>query len=285
MPRQCYNCGKNIPDEPALEGFKGLLCFPCRYRFDERGGEQFVIDSQRHQTELTAWEARYGQRWKTYQKLRRWSDAALTLPGLSVLLLIVCFGVKNDKLVQIFGPVVLVICAVGIVAKVALSAVVSRYSCPPPPFAPSNPSDTLDSKPRVILGSIYGWDGEPECVHFQNGYPPDWSERQARCLERDGHQCRLCGSRERLHVHHVKPISFGGTHTLQNLITLCRRCHMRQRYYEHKNLVEHNIRAKRRYWVEGFTRSDGVAVNGHLRRVGRRGKFWRRVRRSREKPL
>jgi hypothetical protein len=281
MPRQCYNCGRDIADEPALEGVKGLLCFLCRYRFDEKGGEQFVLDSQKHQKELAAWEGQYAARWKAYQTIREWSDAALLLPGLSVFLLIISSAINSTNLIQSLGPAVLLICVAGLVAKLVLSALARAYSCPPPPFAPFKRSDGLNWKPNVVLDSACRWDGEPECVQFQNGYPPDWGERQRRCLERDGHRCRLCGSVERLHIHHVKPISFGGTHTLLNLITLCRRCHMRQRYYEHSSLIKYNVRAKRKYWVKGFTRSDGVTVGGHLRRVGRRGRFWRMVRRAR----
>ena len=214
-------------------------------------------------------------------RLREWAGSAFALSGICVFWIIICVEAKNEKLAGTWVPVALVICGVGILAKIVLSAVAKLYSCPPPPVAPSTESDGSGSRPRVVIDSSCVWDGDPECVQFKKGYPPDWSERQARCLRRDLYQCRLCGSKERLHVHHVKPISFGGTHTMQNLITLCSRCHMRQRYYEHDDLVRHNIRAKRKYWVEGFTRADGVQVDGHQRRVGRRGKFWRRVRDSR----
>lgn len=42
-------------------------------------------------------------------------------------------------------------------------------------------------------------------------------------LERDGHQCRACGSATRLHVHHRKP----GVNDRQWLITVCAGCHAR----------------------------------------------------------
>ena len=39
MARYGHTCGKNTANEPGIEGLKGLLCFPCRYGFDEGGGE------------------------------------------------------------------------------------------------------------------------------------------------------------------------------------------------------------------------------------------------------
>lgn len=43
--------------------------------------------------------------------------------------------------------------------------------------------------------------------------------------ERDGELCRLCGSNSRVEIHHKIPYIFGGTHDLENLITLCKSCH------------------------------------------------------------
>jgi 5-methylcytosine-specific restriction endonuclease McrA len=46
-------------------------------------------------------------------------------------------------------------------------------------------------------------------------------------LERDGHRCRVagCGSTRFLAVHHREPRSAGGANTIENLVTLCARCH------------------------------------------------------------
>jgi HNH endonuclease len=280
MQRQCYNCKKDISDEPALEGRSGLLCFPCKYRFDEAGGERFVVDLQRYQKELAVWEPQYKSRWQLHRKMCDWSDFGITLVSLCFFVFIICVGI-NGNLVMRFWPVLLTVSVLGIIIKMVFSVIAKQYSCPPPPAGPSE-WKCPDSNPKIIIDSnYYVWDGDPECVQHANGYPPDWFERQYRCRKRDGHKCRLCGSSNNLHIHHVKPISFGGTHTLQNLITLCRQCHMSQTYYEHKRLVKYNKRAKRKYWVSGFNRADGVTVNGHMRRVGRRGKFWKRVHGSR----
>ena len=75
MPRQCYNCSRNIEDEPAIQGINGLLCFPCRYRFDAAGGEQFALDSKKCERELPIWEREHGQSWRTKKKLQRMEEA------------------------------------------------------------------------------------------------------------------------------------------------------------------------------------------------------------------
>ncbi|MBI5290710.1 MAG: HNH endonuclease [Chloroflexi bacterium] len=45
-------------------------------------------------------------------------------------------------------------------------------------------------------------------------------------MERDGYRCADCGSRENLDVHHTKPRRKGGQDTLDNLVTLCEKCHV-----------------------------------------------------------
>ena len=42
---------------------------------------------------------------------------------------------------------------------------------------------------------------------------------------RDGYQCALCSGIEGLQIHHAIPRSQGGTDYIENLVTLCWRCH------------------------------------------------------------
>ena len=59
-----------------------------------------------------------------------------------------------------------------------------------------------------------------------DGYPVDWPKRRKAVRKRDSHQCQHCGSDDtELHVHHIIPKSRGGHHGLNNLVTLCWRCH------------------------------------------------------------
>lgn len=45
--------------------------------------------------------------------------------------------------------------------------------------------------------------------------------------ERDGHRCRVCGSRDGVQVHHIRYRSRGGDHATGNLVCLCVICHGR----------------------------------------------------------
>ena len=63
-------------------------------------------------------------------------------------------------------------------------------------------------------------------------YPSDWEKRRLTVFKRDQWECRGCGfvaegrTGEGLHAHHVTPISEGGSHSLDNLMTLCEDCHV-----------------------------------------------------------
>jgi len=50
-------------------------------------------------------------------------------------------------------------------------------------------------------------------------------ELKKACFERDGWACRHCHNRNGLHPHHLTYRSQGGQHTLDNLLTLCWKCH------------------------------------------------------------
>lgn len=52
-----------------------------------------------------------------------------------------------------------------------------------------------------------------------------WLTQRKAALERDEHRCVRCTSSFRLTVHHKLPRSSGGKHDLENLITLCMKCH------------------------------------------------------------
>lgn len=52
---------------------------------------------------------------------------------------------------------------------------------------------------------------------------PDYTRSDV--LERDGHQCRYCGKRTHLHLHHITLRSHGVDHSPYNLIVLCNTHH------------------------------------------------------------
>jgi 5-methylcytosine-specific restriction endonuclease McrA len=72
-----------------------------------------------------------------------------------------------------------------------------------------------------------------ERCHFWRGgaaapYNEEWQFIRKQALARDGKACVLCGSKNRVNVHHVVPYRYSQSHALTNLITLCRSCHSRE---------------------------------------------------------
>jgi hypothetical protein len=80
-----------------------------------------------------------------------------------------------------------------------------------------------------------------------------------RTLERDDNLCVRCGSQDDLHVHHVIPMSKGGSHDMDNLAALCDECHRiahgGRDMQEHENVVGMNYNdviydSKDEFWKE-----------------------------------
>lgn len=64
--------------------------------------------------------------------------------------------------------------------------------------------------------------------------PPKMMEK---VKARDGYKCAVCGSCNGLQIHHKIYRSNGGADTLENLVTLCEDCHMK----EHEGEPIHNL--------------------------------------------
>lgn len=69
-----------------------------------------------------------------------------------------------------------------------------------------------------------------DASHYGKGrYPPDWKQRRRVVWEQQSNCCGRCGRlREevyRAYVHHILPLSKGGTNALNNLVGLCGDCH------------------------------------------------------------
>lgn len=54
----------------------------------------------------------------------------------------------------------------------------------------------------------------------------DWARLRRQRFEIDRHECRTCGSKQQLEVHHVRyPTMLGHENVGLDLITLCHLCH------------------------------------------------------------
>jgi hypothetical protein len=68
VDRICSNCRSPLHDQPALEGVTGLLCFPCRYKFDKEGGQSFVLKKKEYERARALWERMYSKQWDQFQE-------------------------------------------------------------------------------------------------------------------------------------------------------------------------------------------------------------------------
>ena len=102
-----------------------------------------------------------------------------------------------------------------------------------------DPDAILNDRDRKILEILKNWPG----------YPPCWDVLRNIVLIRDGKKCTRegCFSKPPLHVHHIIPISKGGKHTLDNLITLCESHHSLQPGPGHASIARrlHNGKTNR----------------------------------------
>jgi len=76
-----------------------------------------------------------------------------------------------------------------------------------------DPTAWLTEKDRLVLKIFNHWPG----------YPPFWKYLRSVVIGRDSNRCQVtgCPSRLELHVHHMRPVAEGGSHTPDNLVSLC----------------------------------------------------------------
>jgi hypothetical protein len=58
---------------------------------------------------------------------------------------------------------------------------------------------------------------------FVSPYPENWEVLRRAILLRDGNLCRYCGT-DATHVDHIVPVTKGGTHEPENLVSACEHC-------------------------------------------------------------
>lgn len=62
----------------------------------------------------------------------------------------------------------------------------------------------------------------PKVAHLNGNWQGGkWRFIKEQAMIRDGYKCVICGFNYHVHVHHITPLSEGGTNEFSNLITLC----------------------------------------------------------------
>ena len=126
-----------------------------------------------------------------------------------------------------------------------------------------DPDALLTSRDLLVLKVFYHWPG----------YPPFWKYLRSVVIARDNNRCQVsgCPSRLELHVHHMKPVSMGGRHAPDNLISLCDFHHALEPEQGHERIWS-NIKTRYFTLVRDHERANRTnegthAVKTHLRRL------------------
>lgn len=90
------------------------------------------------------------------------------------------------------------------------------------PYAPARPC-TYPGCPTLVSGSGARCARHPHPSAAARGYGYQWQQARAKVL-RDQPCCMQCGA-VATEVHHIVPITKGGTHERGNLVALCHACH------------------------------------------------------------
>lgn len=117
-----------------------------------------------------------------------------------------------------------------------------------------DPSACLSEKDKLVLKIFNHWPG----------YPPFWKYLRAIVIGRDLNRCQVtgCPSRLELHVHHMSPVADGGSHTPDNLVSLCDFHHALEPEKGHERIWG-NIKTRYFTLVCGHERSNRASGGSH----------------------
>jgi len=83
------------------------------------------------------------------------------------------------------------------------------------------------NKFRSGINSVH-WNGGSTST-YKRIRTPQWKLLSTQVKQRDNYTCCICGDKEhRLNVHHIIPYKVGGKDDMDNLMTLCIKCHTKK---------------------------------------------------------
>jgi HNH endonuclease len=86
--------------------------------------------------------------------------------------------------------------------------------------------EKVAAKVAILINKLHqtgeGFNGKTIDYYDVDGFSESLKEAVKK---RDNYHCYVCGNDNNLEVHHMIPRRNGGSHTMDNLITLCCRCH------------------------------------------------------------
>lgn len=92
------------------------------------------------------------------------------------------------------------------------------------------PNPYLDpSKPVELPYHLDPYPGKREWDGTNSRYGEEWTKKRKEVCRRDGNRCTLCGSTDRVEVHHIRKHKGNQGHDLAKMIALCASCHRKAR--------------------------------------------------------
>lgn len=70
------------------------------------------------------------------------------------------------------------------------------------------------------------WKGGVTSAYLQRLSGIEWDEKRKARLKMDGYRCQICGKFTKLEVHHIIPWRISHDDSLENLMSVCRPCHL-----------------------------------------------------------
>ncbi|HMM97434.1 MAG TPA: group II intron reverse transcriptase/maturase [Anaerolineales bacterium] len=97
------------------------------------------------------------------------------------------------------------------------------------------PNPYLDpSTPVYLPYHLDPYPGKREWDGTNSRYGENWTDTRDEIRQRDGQRCALCGSQDRVEVHHVRKHKGNSEHNPNRLIALCAKCHRKARNPQHE---------------------------------------------------
>ena len=95
----------------------------------------------------------------------------------------------------------------------------------------ANPVELYGAKQKYVRTQIIEKNNNRTCSDEKEGYEgwvpckQCWKALAKHVFKHWGKYCLVCGSKDALSLHHVKPRLEGGNHDESNLVPLCNECH------------------------------------------------------------
>lgn len=124
------------------------------------------------------------------------------------------------------------------------------------------PISTLVLETGTFDPHLLKMEGQPFNRHwgYQKGPNYGFANAKAACLNRDNYTCQCCKTKKgTLHVHHIIYRRNGGADTLDNLITLCERCHKKLHRGELQSF-EVKLKGKKRGKLKHATQMNSIRI-------------------------